>query len=126
MTIVCIAENLIIARNEITNILTQDYITTAKAKGLKPLQIVFRHVLRNASLPLISSASLYFAFLVGGALQAEIIFSWPGIGRLLYNSALSRDYPVLQGAFYLLSLSVIIANILTDIAYKYIDPRVEY
>ena len=126
MTLVYISEMLILARNEMSNILTQDYISTAKAKGLKPRQIIFRHVLRNASLPLVSTTGISFAFLVGGSLQAEIIFSWPGVGRLIYGAVLARDYAVLQGCFYVLSLTVLIANFLTDIAYKYLDPRVEY
>ena len=126
ITILYIGEMLILARNEVSNILTQDYINTAKARGLTPRQIIFRHVLRNASLPLISNAGISFAFLVGGSLQAEIIFSWPGIGRLIYGAALARDYTLLQGSFYILSLTVLIASFLTDIIYKYLDPRVEY
>jgi len=126
LTILCIGQMLILARNEVSNILTQDYISTVKAKGLAPRQIISRHVLRNASLPLVSSAGMTLAFLVGGALQTEIIFSWPGIGRLIYEATLARDYGVLQGCFYVLALSVLIANFLTDIAYKYLDPRVEY
>lgn len=126
MTLVYISEMLILARNEVSNILTQDYISTARAKGLAPRQIIFRHVLRNASLPLVSTAGISFAFIVGGALQTEIIFSWPGVGRLIYGAVLARDYAVLQGCFYVFSLGVLIANFLTDIAYKYLDPRVEY
>jgi len=126
LTILCIGQMLILARNEVSNILTQDYINTAKAKGLAPRQMIFRHVLRNASLPLVSNAGMSIAFLVCGALQTEIIFSWPGIGRLIYEATLARDYGVLQGCFYVLSLSVLITNFLTDIAYKYLDPRVEY
>jgi len=126
ITILYIGEMLILARNEVSNILTQDYINTARAKGLRPRQIIFRHVLRNASLPLVSMGGISFAFLVGGSIQAEIIFSWPGVGRLMYNAALARDYTVLQGCFYVLSLTVLIVNFLTDIAYKYLDPRVEY
>lgn len=126
MTILYLGEMLLIARNEVTNILTQDYITTARAKGLKAHQIISRHVLRNASLPLISNAALSLAFIVGGALQAEIIFNWPGIGRLMYEATMARDYPVLQGSFYIMSLAILVANVLTDITYKFIDPRVEY
>lgn len=126
ITLLYLGEMLILARNEVSNILTQDYINTAKAKGLAPRQIIFRHVLRNASLPLVSMAGISFAVLVGGAIQAEIIFSWPGVGRLMYGAVLSRDYTVLQGCFYVLALTVLIANFLTDIAYKYLDPRVEY
>jgi len=123
---VYLGEYIILTRNELTNILTEDYIRTAKAKGLRTSRIIFRHALKNASLPLISAAGLSFAFIIGGALQTEIIFSWPGIGRLFYDAAIARDYPVLQGAFYFLSVSVLVVNVLTDIAYKFIDPRVEY
>lgn len=126
LTIVLLGEYIILTRNELSNILAQDYIKTAKAKGLSSLNIIRRHALRNASLPLVSAAALSFAFIIGGAVQTEIIFSWPGIGRLFYDAALARDYPILQGAFYVLSLSVLLVNVLTDIAYKYIDPRVEY
>jgi len=126
LTIVYLGEYIILTRNELTNILTEDYIRTAKAKGLRTSRIIFRHALKNASLPLISAAGLSFAFIIGGALQTEIIFSWPGIGRLFYDAAIARDYPVLQGAFYFLSVSVLVVNVLTDIAYKFIDPRVEY
>jgi len=126
MTILYLGEMLLIARNEVTNIVTQDYITTARAKGLKAHQIISRHVLRNASLPLISNAALSLAFIAGGALQAEIIFNWPGIGRLMYEAVLARDYPVLQGSFYIMSVAILVANVLTDITYKLIDPRVEY
>ncbi|MCD6599443.1 MAG: ABC transporter permease [Dehalococcoidia bacterium] len=126
LTLLYIGEMLILARNEVSNILTQDYISTARAKGLAPRQIIFRHILRNASLPLVSTAGMSLAFLVGGALQTEIIFSWPGIGRLMYTATLARDYAILQGSFYILSFTVLIANFLTDITYKYLDPRVEY
>lgn len=126
MTILYLGEMLLIARNEVTNIVTQDYITTARAKGLKAHQIISRHVLRNASLPLISNAALSLAFIAGGALQTEIIFNWPGIGRLMYDAVLARDYPVLQGSFYIMSVAILVANVLTDITYKFIDPRVEY
>jgi peptide/nickel transport system permease protein len=118
--------SLIITRNEVTNITTKDYIATARAKGLSPIRTTYKHVLRNASLPLLSSASITIAFLVGGSLQTEIVFSWPGIGRLMWEATLSRDYPILQGSFYFLSLAVLLANFVTDIAYRYIDPRVEY
>ena len=126
ITLTYMGQNLLITRNEVTNILTRDYIATARAKGLSIWRITFKHVLRNASLPLLSSAALSIAFLLAGSLQTEIVFSWPGIGRLLYEATLTRDYPVLQGAFYILSLGVLFANFVTDIAYKYIDPRVEY
>jgi len=126
LTVLYIGGNFLLTRSELVSVLAQDYITTAKAKGLKPVRIVLRHALRNASLPLLSNVALSLAFIIGGALQTEIIFSWPGIGRLFYEAALARDYPVLQGAFYVLSLGVLLANFLADIIYKYIDPRIRY
>jgi len=109
-----------------TLVLTLVMLGAAKAKGLNNKQIMLKHALKNASLPLISAAALSFGFIIGGALQIEIVFSWPGIGRLFYQAALARDYGLLQGAFYFLAISVLIANFLADIAYKYVDPRVGY
>lgn len=126
LTLVMLGEYMLLTRNEIIGILTEDYIIAAKAKGLNNRQIILKHVLKNASLPLISAAALSFGFIIGGALQIEIVFSWPGIGRLFYQAALARDYGLLQGAFYFLAISVLIANFLADITYKYVDPRVEY
>jgi len=126
LTLVMLGEYMLLTRNEIIGILTEDYIIAAKSKGLNNRQIILKHVLKNASLPLISAAALSFGFIIGGALQIEIVFSWPGIGRLFYQAALARDYGLLQGAFYFLAISVLIANFLADITYKYVDPRVEY
>lgn len=126
LTLAMLGEYMLLTRNEIIGILTEDYIIAAKAKGLNNRQIILKHALKNASLPLISAAALSFGFIIGGALQIEIVFSWPGIGRLFYQAALARDYGLLQGAFYFLAISVLIANFLADIAYKYVDPRVEY
>jgi len=126
LTLVMLGEYIVITRNEITGVLIEDYVIAAKAKGLNNKQLILKHALKNASLPLISAAALSFGFIIGGALQIEIVFSWPGIGRLLYQAALARDYGLLQGTFYFLAISVLIANFLADIAYKYVDPRVEY
>jgi peptide/nickel transport system permease protein len=85
---------------------------------------MFGTALRNASLPLITLVALNLGFVVGGAIEIETVFSWPGLGLLVYRSVLARDYPVLQGAFLLLTMSVVIANLFADILYFYLDPRV--
>lgn len=114
----------LIVRNVMVEVLSEDYITTARAKGLKERTIMFRTALRNASLPLITLVALNLGFVVGGAIEIETVFSWPGLGLLVYRSVLSRDYPVLQGAFLLLTLSVVAANLIADILYFHLDPRV--
>jgi len=114
----------LIVRNVMVEVLSEDFIVTARAKGLKERTIMFGTALRNASLPLITLVALNLGFVVGGAIEIETVFSWPGLGLLVYHSVLSRDYPVLQGAFLLLTISVVIANLLADILYFYLDPRV--
>jgi peptide/nickel transport system permease protein len=126
LTLAMLGQYMLLTRSKITGILTEDYIIAAKAKGLNNRQILLKHALKNASLPLVSAAALSFGFIIGGALQTEIVFSWPGIGRLFYQAALARDYALLQGAFYFLAISVLVANFLADITYKYMDPRIEY
>jgi len=121
-----LGEYVLLVRNETSTIITEDFIRTAKAKGVRPSGIISHHVLRNASLPILSAASLSVVYLIGGDLQVEVVFSWPGIGRLFYEAALARDYPVLQGAFYVLSVGVLCVNLLADIAYKVLDPRINY
>ena len=114
----------LIVRNVMVEVLSEDFIVTARAKGLKERKIMFGTALRNASLPLITLVALNLGFVVGGAIEIETVFSWPGLGLLVYRSVLARDYPVLQGAFLLLTMSVVIANLFADILYFYLDPRV--
>jgi peptide/nickel transport system permease protein len=114
----------LIVRNVMVEVLSEDFIVTARAKGLKERTIMFGTALRNASLPLITLVALNLGFVVGGAIEIETVFSWPGLGLLVYRSVLARDYPVLQGAFLLLTMSVVIANLFADILYFYLDPRV--
>ncbi|MEE8307521.1 MAG: ABC transporter permease [Gammaproteobacteria bacterium] len=105
--------------------MSEDYILTAKAKGLSTLQILRDHALKNAMLPMITTIMLTLGYTVSGAIQVETVFSWPGIGRLIYDSVGKQDFPVLQGAFLLLAISVILANFLTDLLYAVLDPRVK-
>jgi peptide/nickel transport system permease protein len=100
------------------------YVLYARAKGLSGNSILFRHVFKNASLPVVTLIALDFGFLLSGALFVEIVFSMNGMGTLIYEALLSRDYPVLQGCFLLITLMVIGANLLADVLYSFIDPRV--
>ncbi len=104
----------------------QDYVKTARAKGLAPGVIQRRHILRNALLPIITLAGLQAGQMVGGAILTETVFAWPGIGRLLYDSVFTRDYPVMMGIFIFICFGIIIINLITDIIYAILDPRIRY
>lgn len=114
----------LVARSSLAGELSEDYILMAEAKGLPRRRVVFRHGVRNALLPLVTAVAVEAGTLVGGATVVETVFSYPGLGRLIYESVLSRDYTVLQGAFLLLAVGVIAANLLADLLYPLIDPRV--
>jgi peptide/nickel transport system permease protein len=118
---------LLLTRATMLETLTEDYILTARAKGLKERTIIFKHALKNASLPIITSSALAFGFLISGAMITENVFSYPGIGWLTLNSImLTQDYPVLHVIFYVTALTVIIANFISDMLYGVIDPRIKY
>ena len=121
-----IAEFAIIMRNTLTDILSEDYILTARAKGFKDSYVLRVHALPNTMLPVMTLAMMHLGYIVAGAVEVETIFSWPGLGRLMYEAVYTRDYPLLQGAFLLVTVCVIIANFLADITYVYLDPRVKY
>jgi peptide/nickel transport system permease protein len=116
----------IIMRGSLLDVLTEDFITTARAKGFKRRDVVMKHALPNAMLPMVTVIAINIGFMIGGALQTETVFSWPGIGRLVYEALMARDYPILQGAFLIISFCVIIANFLADMIYGYLDPRIKY
>ena len=124
MAIVYTGEYILIMRSSVMEILAEDYILTAKAKGLSTSRVLRDHALKNAMLPMVTMIALTFGYTVGGAIQVETVFSWPGIGRLMYEAVQKRDYPVLQGSFLLLAVSVIAANLLSDLLYSVLDPRV--
>ncbi len=116
---------MLIMRSSVVEVLAEDYILTAKAKGLSTVQILRDHALKNAMLPMVTIIALNLGYVVGGAIQVETVFSWPGIGRLIFDSVAKQDYPVLQGAFLLLAVSVILANLVTDLLYSMLDPRIK-
>ena len=108
------------------DVLCQDYIRTARAKGLPRRALVYRHVLRNVLIPVITTVGLQFGALLGGAVLTESVFGWPGMGLLLVDSIFSRDYPMIQGIVLVFSALVISMNLLVDMLYGYIDPRIRY
>ncbi len=123
LTLASIGPVYLVARSALVSELGEDYILMAEAKGLSPRQ-VRRHAERNALLPVSTIALIELGTLVGGAAVVETVFSYPGLGRLIYESVLARDYPVLQGAFLLLAAGVILANLVNDLLYPVLDPRV--
>jgi peptide/nickel transport system permease protein len=123
-TVVFVGEYMLIMRSTMLDVLSEDYILTAKAKGLNAFQILKDHALRNSMLPMVTIIALNLGFTVAGAIQIETVFSWPGLGQTIYEAVGRRDYPVLQGAFLILAISVIFANLAADLLYSYLDPRV--
>jgi len=123
-TLVLLGEYLLIMRSSVIEVFSEDYILTAKAKGLSTFRIVRDHALRNAMLPMVTLIAINLGFVVSGAIQVEAVFSWPGIGQLTVNAVRERDYPVLQGAFLLLAISVVLANLAAELLYGWLDPRV--
>jgi len=117
---------LLLTRAVMIEALTEDYVNTARAKGVPERNIIFRHALKNASLPLITSAALHFGFILSGAIITEGVFSWPGLGRWIFSAINQSDYHVLQAAFYIIALCVIVANIIADLLYGVVDPRIKY
>jgi peptide/nickel transport system permease protein len=117
---------LLLARATMLETLSEDYILTAKAKGVKTRTVLLKHALKNASLPLITNAALTFGFIVSGAIITETVYNWPGMGRWIFDAIGVNDYPVLQAVFYIIALCVIIANFIADLLYGVIDPRIKY
>ena len=122
--LVLYGEYTLIVRSAMLETLGEDYILTARAKGLRPWTIVRRHALRNAMLPVVTLVALSLGYIVAGAILIETVFSWPGVGRAVYDAVLQRDYPMLQGAFLLLTISVVLFNLVADLLYFKLDPRI--
>jgi ABC-type dipeptide/oligopeptide/nickel transport system permease component len=113
-----------LTRTSMLEVLGQDYLTTARAKGLGERAIILRHALKNAAIPIVTLVGLQLGTLLGGAVVTETIFAWPGVGRLAVQSIFNRDYPVVQASVFVLALSFVLINLLVDLAYGYLDPRV--
>ena len=113
-------------RSSMLEVLGQDYIRTAQAKGLKERTVVVRHALRNAWLPIITVVGLQVGLLLSGAILTETVFSWPGIGRWLVDAIYARDYPIVQGVTLMIALIFVVVNLTVDILYALVDPRVRF
>ena len=123
LAIIYLAQYARLCRASMLEVLASDYIRTAHAKGLNERRVLFKHALRNAALPILTVAGLQFGNLISGALLVETVFNWPGMGRLAFDSILRRDYPTILGVLFFASAMVVVANILTDLSYRWADPR---
>lgn len=119
-----IGQYSILMRSSVIETLGEDYITTARAKGIADRRILTRHAIPNAMLPTVSLIAINLGYLIAGAITVEVVFNWPGLGTLTVDALAARDYPVLQGIFLFLSVSVVLANLAADVIYGYLDPRV--
>ncbi|ARS71050.1 ABC transporter permease [Sinorhizobium meliloti] len=115
-----------VARSSMLSVLGEDYIRTARAKGVRPLPLILRHGLRNALIPIVTVVGLYFGTLIGNSVLTEIVFSRPGLGKLILGALTARDYTLLQGLMIIFAAFVILVNTVTDIVYGLVDPRVSY
>jgi len=119
------AQVMRMSRNSMLDVLSQDYVKVAKAKGLKNKKVIFKHALRNALVPVVTTAGIQFGYLIGGTILIEKMFALPGMGRHLLQAVTQRDYPVVQGIVTFIGVMIVILNILVDILYSFIDPRIE-
>jgi peptide/nickel transport system permease protein len=115
--------DFLVVRNAVVAVLSEDYILTARAKGLSSHVVLYRHVLKNALAPLITVTAIQLGAVLSGALLVEVVFSWPGMGSLIYAAIGARDYPLLQGAFFIIALCMLMANFVADLLYNWLDPR---
>ncbi len=120
-----ISTPMLIMRDSMLEVLGSDYIELARAKGLKPRVVMFKHAARNALLGVVTIAGIMIGFAVGGQVVVESLFSWPGMGQLMVESAAQHDYPVAQGTFLMLAILVIVLNFFTDVLYSRLDPRIK-
>ena len=107
-------------------VLSQDFILSAKARGIPEKEILWKHAFRNALLPVATIAGLMLPSLIGGAVIFETIFSWPGVGRLMWQAVMARDYPLIMGNGVFITILTLLGNFLADISYAYLDPRIRY
>ncbi len=113
-------------RSCMLEVLAQDYVTTARSKGLREKVIIIKHALKNALIPIITVVGLQFGLLLGGAVLTETVFAWPGLGRLIVDSILARDYAMIQGSILIFGLLYTLVNLLVDLTYAFVDPRIRY
>jgi peptide/nickel transport system permease protein len=124
LVVVNVAQFVLVARASVIEVLAEDFMVTATAKGLPPRRILWQHAVRNAMLPIVTSSALLIGLVVAGAIEVETVYSWPGMGLLVYNAVLNRDYPVIEGAFLVFAIVVLVVNFASDLLYQVLDPRV--
>ena len=124
VVLLTLSEFVLMMRNSLIDVLTEDFIGTARAKGVSPRDIVNKHAVPNAMLPTVATMAMYIGWIVTGAIMIEVVFSWPGVGNLTYQALKMRDFPVLQCIFLVVAVAMLLANLVADIVYTYIDPRV--
>ena len=115
-----------LTRSSMLEVLNQEYIMVARAKGLRDIVVIYKHALKNALIPVITNIGLQFGMLLGGAFLTETVFAWPGIGQLTVNAIFRRDFPVVQGVIMITAFAFIILNIIVDISYAFFDPKIRY
>ncbi|MFN8113229.1 MAG: ABC transporter permease [Solirubrobacterales bacterium] len=125
MTLMLLGQYFLIMRSSMVDVMTEDFITVKRATGLSRDRVINRHAVPNALLPLVTLSAIQFGAVAGGAITIETVFSWPGLGELSFNAINDKDFPVLQGTFLVFSFGVILANLLADILYFFLDPRVQ-
>jgi peptide/nickel transport system permease protein len=125
LTLVLLGQYFVIMRSSMVDVLTEDFITVKRATGLPWNRVVRKHAVRNALLPLVTLSAIQFGFVMGGIITIETIFSWPGLGLLEFEAINAKDFPMLQGAFLVFSVSVIVLNLIADCLYFVLDPRVQ-
>ena len=111
-------------RSAVLEVADMGYVRTARSKGLPPRVVTFRHTVRNALVPILTITGIQLATILGGVIVVEVVFAWPGLGRLVYNSVAARDYPVIQGAVLLMAVGFLVINLLVDLLYAVVDPRI--
>jgi peptide/nickel transport system permease protein len=124
LTLAYLGEYYLLMRSSLLDVEGEDYVMTARAKGLMEKMVLWRHAVPNALLPTVTLVALNFGFVIGGAITVETVFSYPGLGLLTYDALQAKDYPLLQGMFLFFSAAVIVANLVADVLYSYLDPRV--
>jgi ABC-type dipeptide/oligopeptide/nickel transport system permease component len=115
-----------LTRSSMLNVLHEDYVTTARSKGLKEWVVIYKHALRNSLIPVVTMISLYLAVTIGGSIEVEIVFNRPGLGKFLIGAIQERNYPVIQSGLVVLAVFIVIVNLVTDLSYAFIDPRIKY
>jgi peptide/nickel transport system permease protein len=113
-------------RSSMLDVIHQDYLRTARAKGLSELRVLYKHALRNALIPLVTLFALDIPYIFSGAVFVEMLFSWPGMGQLYYQAAMQRDYPILLAILIIGAAFILLSNLLADIFYAILDPRIRY